>query len=98
MKPRWAPRWFQYVGLDPNPLLPQPIGDSMPRAFLEPKAKEPAETSDFCEPTYVWVAIAKASPDYFLIFKTEHWAKQWISLNDGSRWRVQAHRVHEDEE
>ena len=33
MKPRWAPRWFAYVGLGPNPALPRPVGDSMPKAF-----------------------------------------------------------------
>ena len=33
MKPRWAPRWFTYVGLGPNPALPRPVGDSMPKAF-----------------------------------------------------------------
>ena len=33
MKPRWAPRWFTYVGLGPNPALPRPVSDSMPKAF-----------------------------------------------------------------
>lgn len=33
MKPRWAPRWFTYVGLGPNPALPRPVGDSAPIAF-----------------------------------------------------------------
>lgn len=28
MKPRWAPRWFQWIGIGPNPALPSPIGDN----------------------------------------------------------------------
>jgi hypothetical protein len=82
MKPRWAPRWFTYVGLGPNPALPRPVGDSMP------------------EPTYVYLAFDRRHTSTPVVFKTEHFAKQWILnlLKDSQHWEIHSCQVHEDEE
>ena len=105
MKPRWAPRWFTYVGLGPNPALPRPVGDSMPKAFYNwieksvlgpPDVKDEPEVTDFNEPTYVYVAINKRHPNHFYVFKTERFAKQWILtlLRDSQYWEIQPYQVH----
>ena len=105
MKPRWAPRWFAYVGLGPNPALPRPVGDSAPIAFYNwieksvlgpPNVKDEPEVKDFNEPTYVYVAINKRHPNHFYVFETERFAKQWILclLRDSQYWEIQPYQVH----
>lgn len=102
MKTRWAPRWYAYVGLGPNPALPRPMGDSMTKAFYNCTEKSVLGPPDVQAgaPTYVYIAIDRRTPNSFVVFKTEHFAKQWILslLKDSQHWEIHSYQVYEDEE